>query len=773
MYRIFLFLLLFVFPVRTLAQEIRGVVVDEKTADPLYLANVVLVRLSDSVFVEGTVTDETGGFFLSAVDKGAYKLQVSYLGYTSLSVPVVTEDVGTLRLSVMKNDLSEVVVVGMRTLVKAKSDGVAVEVANSYLGHLGVATDVLEQLPFVRREEDRFVVFGKGTPLIYINNREVRDLSELESLNSSEIKRVEVITNPGIRYKASAKSVIRIETVRKKGDGLSGSLYAYGAMRRHLFGSGQGTLNYRWRNLDLFGSLDYNEQRQEQNVDWSQGIESPGLKSEVEESIKRDLRQRNLSLKLGTNYTWGESNALGMRYEYDKVPKGTTAMRSLTHIFENEVPTGEQSSEQWVRNKSDLHSVNAYYRGKISSWLEMAFDMDWSKGKSNSTQRVEKGNVQDGQELLTVSKQDYDLLTARLQLETSFGKWGNLSYGGEYSYTNNQQDFVVDRSFTDDFQTEYNLYKQKLVAVYASYAAELGGFSLDMGVRLENAGFTYFENDVKQEEQSKNYLNLFPNVALSFSKNDFNSAISFSRSVSRPSYYQLRNSVQYNSAYSYEAGNPYLKPSIDNTISGSLGWRNLLFSINFDMYKDERLLISKPYNERILLTTFENVKDFKNLSASLFYSWTVHVWKPSVSVGVSKDVFSYGNPSVYYDKPVYSFSWKNNFVLPQSWQLGLDLSYTTGGHVEMDYMGDVFLWNAYVSKRFLGDRLRLNLRATDLLATGRMKTYMRMDNIYRSLYNDLDSRRISLSISYYFNTTKSKYKGKDVGNDEKRRLLSF
>ncbi|NBH89387.1 TonB-dependent receptor [Parabacteroides distasonis] len=771
--KIYLFVLLIVFPMQMFAQGIRGVVIDDEAATPLYLANVVLLRLSDSVFVEGTVTNEIGEFSFSSVDKGKYKLQVSYLGYTTLSIPVVAEDVGILRLAAMENDLSEVVVVGMRTLVKAKSDGVAVEVENSYLGNLGVATDVLEQLPFVRRNEDRFIVFGKGAPLIYIDNREVRDLSELEALNSNEIKRVEVVTNPGIRYKASAKSVIRIETVRKKGEGLSGSLYAYGAMRRHLFGSGQGSLNYRWKNLDLFGSLDYSEQRREQNIDWNQGIENPGLKSSVLESIKRDLRQRNLSLKLGTNYTWGESNSLGMRYEYNKAPRGTTHMRNLTHVFENEVLLGEQSSEQGVRNKSDQHSINAYYRGKLTSWLEVAFDMDWSEGKSNSTQEVKKENVRDEQELRTVSKQDYDLFAMRLQLETSLGKWGNLSYGGELSCTNNQQDFVVDRSFTDDFQTEYNLSDQKLFAVYVAYMAEVGCFSFDAEVRLENADFSYFENDVKQKEQSKEYLNWFPNLGVSFSKNDFTSAISFSRSISRPSYYQLRNSIQYNSAYSYEAGNPYLKPSIDNMFSGSIGWRDLLFSINFDVYKDAMLLISKPYSEQILLSTFENVKNYKNLSASFFYSWIVNIWKPSVSVGVSKDIFSYGSSSVDYDKPIYSFSWKNNFVLPRGWQFGLDLSYSTEGHMEMDYMGDVFLWNAYVSKRFLGDRLRVNLRATDLLATGRAKTYMRIDNIYRSLYNDLDSRRVSLSISYYFNTVKSKYKGKEVGSDEKRRLLSF
>ena len=45
-------------------------------------------------------------------------------------------------------------------------------------------------------------MFGKGTPLIYINGRLVQDKNELAQLNSQDIKNVEVITNPGSKYDA-------------------------------------------------------------------------------------------------------------------------------------------------------------------------------------------------------------------------------------------------------------------------------------------------------------------------------------------------------------------------------------------------------------------------------------------------------------------------------------------------------------------------------------------------------------------------------------------
>ena len=58
-------------------------------------------------------------------------------------------------------------------------------------------------------------VVGRGKPEIYINNKKVRDDSELDRLRADEILLAEIITNPGVEYGAEVKSVIRIKTIRK------------------------------------------------------------------------------------------------------------------------------------------------------------------------------------------------------------------------------------------------------------------------------------------------------------------------------------------------------------------------------------------------------------------------------------------------------------------------------------------------------------------------------------------------------------------------------
>ena len=78
-------------------------------------------------------------------------------------------------------------------------------------------TDVLLHVPgMVTTANGDLEVFGQGQPVIYINNRKVQSDSEVKQLTPSEIKSVELITNPGARYDASGKAVLNILTVKKK-----------------------------------------------------------------------------------------------------------------------------------------------------------------------------------------------------------------------------------------------------------------------------------------------------------------------------------------------------------------------------------------------------------------------------------------------------------------------------------------------------------------------------------------------------------------------------
>lgn len=113
--------------------------------------------------------------------------------------------------------LDEVVVTQHLPLYRLDNGGLTTKVENTILSKAGTAMNVAELLPGVlKRPDGTLEVLGKGTPLIYINNREVRHLDELDRLSAENIKQVELITNPSAEYGAAVGAVLKTENGRKE-----------------------------------------------------------------------------------------------------------------------------------------------------------------------------------------------------------------------------------------------------------------------------------------------------------------------------------------------------------------------------------------------------------------------------------------------------------------------------------------------------------------------------------------------------------------------------
>ena len=175
----------------------RGVVRDD-SGSPLEFANIALLSSGDSTLIGGAVTDEKG-YFAVIGDGAPVLLRISAMGFEEKTISNPQTDVGEIVLVQASYALDEVVVTGARPVARLKGDGVQVEIAGTYLANTGTAREVLGKMPFVTKSGNDIEVVGKGTPLIYINGRQVRDMSELDQLASPRIKAVDVVTTPGAR----------------------------------------------------------------------------------------------------------------------------------------------------------------------------------------------------------------------------------------------------------------------------------------------------------------------------------------------------------------------------------------------------------------------------------------------------------------------------------------------------------------------------------------------------------------------------------------------
>lgn len=224
-----------------MAQDIKGKIVNEK-GEPLAFANVVLLNRQDSAFVKGVVSGEDGHFAIdSACNNGIIK--VTSVGYKTVWKDCTGENAGVIKMVADSKVLGEVVVKSSLPKTILKNGGMTTTVAGSVLEKAGTMEHLLDRIPNVSAQNGNIKVFGRGEPIIYINGRQMRDRSELDRLSSDNIKSVEVIANPGARYAASTKAVIRITTKKIQGDGFGFDATTEGSYDEKKNIGGYGRLN--------------------------------------------------------------------------------------------------------------------------------------------------------------------------------------------------------------------------------------------------------------------------------------------------------------------------------------------------------------------------------------------------------------------------------------------------------------------------------------------------------------------------------------------------
>ena len=225
------------------AQTVSGKLIDENS-QPLPYANVVLLSLPDSAFVNGTISGEDGSFTLEATSENQI-VKISSIGYRTVCKPVSSASLGIIQLVSDAQMLGEVVVKGNLPVTRIKGDAMVTGVAGTALEKAGTAEQMLDKIPNVTSKDGEINVFGRGTPEIYVNGRKLLDNSELDRLSAENIKSVEVVNNPGARYGAEVTSVIRIITKKAEGEGFGFDNRAMFQYNRDWSALEQLNFNYR------------------------------------------------------------------------------------------------------------------------------------------------------------------------------------------------------------------------------------------------------------------------------------------------------------------------------------------------------------------------------------------------------------------------------------------------------------------------------------------------------------------------------------------------
>ena len=747
---------------------IKGIVKDTK--EPLPFANVVLHKISDSTFINGTATDIDGRFTISLNNDSIfnYFIRVSSIGYETKSIQTDKTDIGIVILNEVYNLLGDIEITATRPVYKMNANELQIEVKNTILSKLGTVNDILSQLPFLKENNGNYTVFGRGTPLIYLNNRLLRDNDELKQLKSSDIKEVKIILNPGAQYDASIGAVIRIVTIKPVGEGLSGSLSVFTRKRRHFDHYEYMDLNYRKDKLDLFGKIGYYNTVYEQNQK-NETILNLDKKYITKDEKKMESKYDSWQITTGTNYSFSPAHLIGLRYVYLFSPIGNWDFAGKVAHYVNNNNDDNYTSINLTDRKTNRHYLNAYYHNELKNKTTIHFESDFIKGGSITDQSSDYKNLTKSEDILVKSNSEtnYSLYAGKIVIEKPL-EGGRLSFGGESSYTDNNQSYeMLNKDISEDLPSNKDKSEQFLIAAFVSFDYTWTKYSFNAGLRYEHIDFKYFYNNALSKDQSRIYNNWLPTFSFSYRNENLNMNLGYKTIVRRPNYFNLRSSITYNSPYDYEGGNPSLKPMFTNKLSYTLGWKNCQLEVSYNWIKDNFLFVAEQYNNKpISFFTMKNTPFGERIDAYISYSPIIKFWRPTFAVGFYKQNLSLGG--ITYNNPYYLYVWNNIFQLPKDFLLTLNMRGNLQGNSDVSIYKPAFRTDVRLNKSFYDDKLNIALSATNVFSTDLERWSMNTGAVYYNKWNDSDNRGISLQLTYKFNSSRTKYKGQGASNEINR-----
>ena len=772
-------------------RELTGKIVD-KDGEDMPFVNVVLLSLPDSTIMHGTVTDEQGMFSISA-DISIGTLQLSMLGYETVSLPV--EEVRG-QIIVMEEDmnmLGEAVVKGFMPKTKLTGNSMITTIQGTVLGNAGTAHEMLSKVPGMTQRDDKLEVIGKGAPVFYINGRKVQDVDELKSLHSDEIHNVEVITNPGAIYEATVSSVVRIRTIRRQGEGFGFNLTGGNNQDlRYGYSDPAATLNFKYRrnSVDVFGMVNYADKN---NVSISQPVQTSWFTNNGQLiNINQDSWwfshnvNHDLNANLGLNWQISQNHSVGVRVETRNNFNPTGDYRiNNTVDFRNLASPSADYVDESVTEGSETMSMpyywtgNAYYNGQVGK-LNVDFNVDFVTRKNGQVADITEAGTRGKSQMRNEHESTSELWATKLVL--SYPVWkGQLQAGTEMSFVDRASCFTMTGYPLPSTDSDVN---EKNVAGFVNYAFKLDRFgNLSAGLRYEHVGFDYV--DILNPDQSLTRYtdDLFPSISWSNQFGKFRTSLAYSSKVARPSYDRLNENINYMNSFSLEQGNSKLKNETIYEVSVTVGYQWLNLFVAYERRDNTLTQGASLYNDEgvILMKHINLDQPLRNVAAFLSAAPTFGCYSPNWTLGIQRYFYSQtlmdpshpdGQRTLTAKKPVLFMDLNNAFRFKRSWQLEANLNVMTKG----DMMQFAFLRNTYnlglvVQKCWLkNDALCLRVSLSDVLQM--RTTEMFLDNGYFQLHqtSDQNYHRLNVTLRYTFNSSSNKYKGSGAGADAKNRM---
>lgn len=782
------------------AAVITGKVVDA-SGTPIEFVNVVLKLAGSNEFVSGGVTDLQGGFNLESLPAGAYRLEISFVGYLPYSQDITVQRLNqtiNLRTIELREDaqmLGEVEIVRQGSSMRFDIDKKVFNVDQNVAAAGASASEVLENIPSIEVDNDGNISLRSNSNVeVWINGKpsgldEDNRAQFLEQLPAGSIESVEVITNPSAKFSPEGTAGI-INIVLKK-DRRSG-----------FFGSVSGGIDYQI--VDKVGG------NASANFNYSS--------SKVDFSLNAGFRQRNgggkgytdrWSLNAGDTTAWmhqdnrdarkgwGIFGRAGVDWHIDE--RNTLGLSGMVNTRDNtnwseidydavryalpDTAVYRHRTDQTAQRLSyDIELDYLHELDKRGSEIRASLSYSNNDRDQNSdyNQTVERGRAS------AYRQEQYNgFVNQRAELKTDYMQKVRDNMKVEAGVALNWQDRFAN-SYTNDLLADdsaslsaYNdfTYREWIAAAYAAYGAKFGGLSFSAGLRGEYTHTEVGTRDASADDYTvsrKGYFQLYPTAYLSYAfPKGHELQLNYTRRVNRPRGRQLSAYRNVSDSTSISYGNPNLMPEFANalelnylksweqhTLSASLYYR---YSTNVV----QRVQFESPENPNVMETTYDNVANRQSAGIELVAKDNFTSW---LNTTVTANAFYERMSGIDYNgvhlqDASQGFSWNvrlmANFLFTKTFTGQLTAAYFSPRVIAQGRTKDFYSIDIGLRKSFLDRTLNLAFTVRDLLNSRGWKKLTWGDTFYQDFERQPAGQRFTLSLTYNFGNMKDRKKRDD------------
>jgi len=642
---------------------------------------VVYLLNNENQLIKSTVAQDSK-FEFDQLKSGNYHLQLSSDETIQNEKPFYLEK--NLELSIAfepkSQKIDEVTITAKKKIFKVENGNITLDVANSPLNTLPTSTELLSKLPFVMVDAngEGLSFVGKGTPLLYVDNQRV-DFATLSSISVDDIKSVEVIKNPSVKYESEGKAVIKVNLKKSRKDGSQLSVSETATFQKRFSNYLSANFQQKKNKTEWKLNASYNQINHWESNGFDYSVPSKNIYSDyiIKSITKRPQTIFGASLYQELNDD-GDYVTLSVNSNFrpDKGDNNTN-----TFYSENGNSAFIKTLNQQDSKRATINSI-FNYKKKITNWdAEILTGFQFKRESKNVDYSFFNDTNNSGYEFNQFRLQRYsgNVYSGRVDIEKKLSENYSLELGGSYTKAETKNDNKT--TYQNNQNPEFYLYhfKEANLAGYTNLAFNAEKWNINAGLRTESTNAEGFDKIENQTKIKRDYLDWFPNAEISFKQNDnYEYTLNFRKSISRPNYGDLSSGGLYGSPYVEYQGNPDLVPTYTNTISLNANLKKI--SLNASAYSSKNPLgYTLVYDDEKNISKFTAVNFDKEMGVSLGIDslFQGKKWTSQNSLSVNYDKIEDSLAVLKKSTPYVYFSTNNTVNVWKYLSILLDGSYIT------------------------------------------------------------------------------------------------